>query len=333
MEGYTGPTNSSNDLTLEEIELIMEASRILGIEAFKITGGEPTLRNDLPEIVAKLRSIGAYVSMTTNASLLHKHVSKLAEYGLGHINVSLHSMDPLRFRFITKSNLYDRVIANIRLAREYDIPVKINYVVLKDTSRDDVERLIKFASEVGAHVQFIELHPVGKAVTVFEQYHLPGWRILELISDRIVEIKYRLGLHNRPILVLDNGVVVEIVGPVGNHLFCAGCTRIRVTYDFKLIPCLNWKGPLIDVRSRLEKVRDREEKIKIVVDAIREANSLRRPSVLWPLKGPPIDLPKRSKPIRLGLPKRSGELNFGSSSQDKYINAIIKSWGGYNEAR
>ncbi len=333
MEGYSEPKGSSEDLTLEEIELIAEAARRLGIEAFKITGGEPTLRDDLPEIVAKLRSIKAYVSMTTNASLLHKHIGKLAELGLGHINVSLHAMNPSRFKFVTNSTLYERVISNIKLAREYGIPVKINFVVLRDHSKEDIEKLVEFAAEIGARVQFIELHPVGKAIKVFKQHHLPSWRILELLSGRIVEIKYRIGLHNRPVITLDNGVIVEIVGPVGNHLFCAGCTRIRVTYDFKLIPCLNWKGPLIDVRSRLRKTRDKEEKINVIVESIREANSLRRPSVLWPIAGPPVRLPRKDTTMRLGLPKRHGILDFGSSKTNKYINSVLKSWGGYNEVK
>ncbi|OWJ55744.1 hypothetical protein Pdsh_02915, partial [Pyrodictium delaneyi] len=92
-------------MTLEEIELIVEAARRLDIRAFKVTGGEPTIRNDLAEIVSTMKSLGnAYVSITTNGSLLHNHLPRLAEAGIDHINVSLHALSDRAFRAITGSS-------------------------------------------------------------------------------------------------------------------------------------------------------------------------------------------------------------------------------------
>jgi cyclic pyranopterin phosphate synthase len=327
MEGYKEGIEKE-ELSLEEIALIREAAHRLGINVFKITGGEPTIRGDLAEIVRILHQHNGYVSMTTNASLLHRHLPRLAEAGLGHINVSLHAMTPGAFEKITGSKLLPRVLDNIRLAREYGMRVKINFVVLRGLNEQDIEKIIDFAADVGADVQFIELHPVGKASKVFRDHHLPRWRVLEKLDNRIVEIKYRLGLHNRPVLVLDNGVRVEIVGPVGNYLFCAACTRIRVTYDFKLIPCLNWRGAPVEVRPRLKDLESFEDKVMAVIDALREANTLREPYVKFPLKAP-FTIPRRRwATARLGIPKKSGELGF-TRSRSNLEELAAKEWGSY----
>ncbi len=328
MEGYHSSRVASEELSLEELELLAEAARRASIKAFKITGGEPTIRDDLVEIVRLLHSTGAYVSMTTNASLLHRHLPGLAEAGLGHINVSLHALTEEAFEKITGARVLGRVLKNIRLARDYGISVKINYVVLRDINFDDIDRVIDFAADVGAMVQFIELHPVGKAAHRFKEHHLPRWRVLEKLEDRIVEIRYRLGLHNRPVLLLDNGVRVEIVGPVGNYLFCAACTRVRVTYDFKFIPCLNWRGRLVEVRPRLVKAETYEEKIEVILEALREVNALREPYVKYPLKAP-LKAPRRWRTARLGLPKRSGSLRLVGPRAGEHLRRIVEEWGDY----
>ena len=328
MEGYKESEAAKVELSIEEIDLLGEASRRLGVSAVKITGGEPTIRQDLADIISTFKHYVRYVSMTTNASLLHNHLPAIAEAGVGHVNVSLHAMNPESFRRVTGSTLYDRVIRNILLLRDYGIPVKINFVILRSINEDDVEKLIDFAAKIDARVQFIELHPVGKAVKRFRDHHLPRWRILEKLEHRIVEIKYRIGLHNRPIVILDNGVEVEIVGPVGNYLFCAGCTRIRVTYDFKLIPCLNWRGPPVEVRPRLENAETREDKVEAIINAIREVNRLRKPYIMYPVKAPPVSQLRKWKTARLGLPKRNGGLNVVGDSR-RVLHQLLEEWGSY----
>ena len=330
MEGYREQEIRQQELTLEEIELIAEAARRLDIRAFKITGGEPTLREDLADIVSILKErCGAYVSITTNGSLLHKHLPRLVDAGIDHINVSLHALSNEAFRAITGSTLLDRVIDNLKLAHEHGIPLKINFVILKGINEGDILKVIDFAAEIGATVQFIELHPVGKATKKFREHHLPRWRVLEKLEDRIVEIKYRIGLHNRPVLILDNGVKVEIVGPVGNFIFCAGCTRIRITYDFKLIPCLNWKGEPVEVRPRLVGLESFEDKVEAVISAIKEANRLRSPSTFYPI-GSRLPIPRRHwSTARLGLPKRDGTLRFTGPRAKEASKRALSEWGDY----
>ncbi len=330
MEGYKESRIERLELNLDEIRLIKRAAEELGIRAFKLTGGEPTLRRDLADIVSILKQGGSYVSMTTNASLIHRHLPGIVDAGIDHINVSLHALDRGAFEKITGSKMLDRVLNNLRLLRDHGVPVKINFVILRGLNEKDIPRIIDLAAELDAMVQFIELHPVGKAVKTFKEHYLPRWRVLELLEDRIVSIDYRLGLHNRPIILLDNGVKVELVGPVGNFLFCAGCTRIRVTYDFKLIPCLNWEGPPIEVRPRLRGAKSFEDKVSIVVDAIREANRLRKPFVMYPL-GAKIPVPrKRWRTLRLGLPKSDGRLVFIGKHGDYHLRKYLEEWGKYS---
>jgi cyclic pyranopterin phosphate synthase len=329
MEGYREGYELKNEINLEEIEVLAAAARKIEVKAFKITGGEPTLRNDLAAIVKLLKSYGFYVSITTNGSLIDKHISGLADAGLDHINVSLHSLSDDVFEKITGRRMLHKVLENLKLIKDYGIPLKINFVLLKGLNENDIPKMIDLAASLGAKLQFIELHPVGRAVTKFKEHYLPRWRVLEKIEDRVVEIKYRVGLHNRPILILDNGIEVELVGPVGNCSFCAACTRIRVTYDFKLLPCLNWRGKPVAVRPMLKDVRDLHEKINIVIQALKQVNRLRRPYVLCPVKGKPFTVKRTWRIARLGLPKSSGELNITGRRAQHVLKLLVEEWGSY----
>lgn len=330
MEGYREQELEEKELRLDEIELIAEAARRLDIRAFKLTGGEPTLRRDLARIVSILKSRGkAYVSITTNGSLIHHHMPGLADAGVDHVNVSLHSLSASKFKAITGSNMLERVLSNLKLLHDYGIPVKINFVILRGLNENDITGVIDLAAKMGASVQFIELHPVGKAARRFNEHYLPRWRVLEKLEGRVVEIKYRIGLHNRPVLILDNGVKVELVGPVGNFIFCAGCTRIRVTYDFKLLPCLNWRGKPVEVRPRLQGLKGFEEKVEAVISAIKEANMLRAPYVLYPLGSKLVPPRRRWRTARIGLPKRGGSLHFTGPRSDQLLRKMLMEWGDY----
>lgn len=329
MEGYREGYNVNDEINLEEVEILAAAARRVDIKAFKITGGEPTLRSDLPVIVKTLKMHGFYVSMTTNASLLDNHLPMLADAGLDHVNVSLHSLSPQVFEKITGRRMLDRVLANLKLIRDYDIPLKINFVLLKGLNEDDLPRLVELAASLNAKLQLIELHPVGKATRRFKEHYLPRWRVLEKIEDRVVEIKYRIGLHNRPILVLDNGVEVELVGPVGNCSFCAACTRVRVTYDFKLLPCLNWRGRPVEVRPLLRSATSFQEKVETVIEALKAVNRLRRPFVLCPARGKPFTVRRRWRIARLGLPKSDGRLTVTGPRSEHVLKLIEEEWGSY----
>ncbi len=281
------------------------AARKVGVRSFKLTGGEPLVRRDIVEVVEALREghPTAEISMTTNGYFLDVYAAQLAEHKLHHVNVSLHTLNPLRFREITGVDGLERVLRGIRAARDAGLRVKINTVALRGLTREELERLIDFAAEVDASIHIIELHPVGISRELFEKYYIPHVEIVEMLRDRVVSVDHRLDLHNRLVLKLDNGVVVEVVGPTGNPVFCAGCTRIRVTPYGEMTPCLNRGDILVPFLDEVHRAATLEEAVEAVVKAFRRVNELREPYYLYRLDTPP---PPKRPGFRIYLPKRDG---------------------------
>lgn len=274
---------SKSYLTPEEIGIVAEAASRLGVRRFKITGGEPTLRRDLVDIIKEIRSRGKAedVSMTTNGFLLEEIAGKLRSAGLDRINISLHSIDEEKFYRITGTRMLDRVLRGIDAAiRAGFRQIKINMVILRRFNEDDVWKLIDLVREKNLILQLIELHPVGEGRKVFSRFHT----FLEDLEEKLArnsKMKIRRELHNRPVYYLEGGGAVEIVRPVKNPLFCAACTRIRLTADGYLKPCLVRSDNLVPIRDILRSDMDREEKVGKVVEALLLANSLREPSSYW----------------------------------------------------
>jgi len=312
---------SKTYLTPEEIGMVAEAAARLGVRRFKITGGEPTLRRDLPEIIGeiKVRAGAEDISMTTNGVLLETLARRLRGAGLDRVNISLHSTDPDRFYRITGTRLLDRVLRGIDAAIEAGYrQVKINMVILKNFNEGDVWKLIEVAREKNLVLQLIELHPVGEGRKVFSKYHT-FLDDLEARLARIARMRVRKELHNRPIYYLDGGGAVEIVRPVKNPLFCAACTRIRLTADGYLKPCLVRNDNLVHIKNILRMDVGREKKIELLVEALLAANSLREPSAYWRIGGDFEAMVYRYlgngdssdlRRIRVEMPKRPGIPNI-----------------------
>jgi cyclic pyranopterin phosphate synthase len=330
MEGYS--SGGGKDLSLEEIAVISEAARRLGIRYFKITGGEPLVRPDIVEVVKTMYERGGspYISITTNGSLLEQYAHKLAEY-VKHVNVSLHALSRSAFKQVTGVDALDSVLRGLYAARDAGLTLKINVVVLKGLNDSQLEDYIELAAKLNARLQLIELHPVGSGSIVFDRYHLPATQVLEMLKRRAKSLRIRYGLHARPVLVLDNGVEVEVVGPVGNYVFCSACTRMRITYDGKIIPCLNWRGQPIDLRSAINSARSWDEKVEAAIRAIVEANRLRRPNYMWPLDGL-ATATRRGRIMRLGHPRRDGRLVFtGPRARDLELK-LVREWNPLEES-
>lgn len=278
--------NSRDYLTAEEIGIVAEAASRLGVEKFKITGGEPTLRRDIVEIIEeiKLRAKPKDISMTTNGTMLEKLAHRLREAGLDRVNISLHSIDPDKFYMITQSNTLEKVLAGLEAAIDAGFrQIKINMVVMRGFNEEDIFRLIDLAQERRLTVQLIELHPVGEGRKVFRKYHTFLDSLEKELEKKAKKLKIRRDLHNRPIYYFESGGAVEIVRPVKNPVFCAACTRLRLTADGYLKPCLVRNDNLVGVKDILRRNIPREEKVKQTIKAILEANTRREPSAHWNL--------------------------------------------------
>jgi len=266
-------------ITPEEYGIIAEAAWLLGVKSFKITGGEPTTRQDLPEIVSNIRkhAPGAEISMTTNGYLLPRQAPRLARAGLERVNISVHSLDPEKYEFITGVPGLDKALESLEAAVNAGLRVKINMTIMKGVNDGEILDLARLAKKYGAVLQVIELQPVGLGARFFKQYYYPARKVEEYLLSLGASVRRRK-LHNRPIYILPTGEKIEVVQSYDNPLFCLGCTRIRIGPFGDVSPCLNWKGPRPSILTPIREAASRRDKVLAAVRVLLEANSLRRPT-------------------------------------------------------
>jgi cyclic pyranopterin phosphate synthase len=257
-----GEASPKGEISAEMALKVAEAAAELGIRSIKLTGGEPLLRPDLEEIISGMPS-SLDLSMTTNGILLGDRALSLADAGLERVNISLDSLNPATYGSITgggKGDLY-RVLEGIDSAVDAGLsPIKLNMVVLRE-NEGEFEDLIDLSRQRGLVLQLIELLDMRGLGISGDLGRIEG--ILRERSSRITTRE----MHRRRKYFLD-GAEVEVVRPMDNTEFCANCTRLRVTSDGKLKPCLLRNDNLVEIGT-CEK-----EEIK---ELLRIANSRREP--------------------------------------------------------
>lgn len=269
-EGWSG---SEEVLKPEELAVIASAARELGILEFKITGGEPTLRNDLVEVVKALASVKPRdLSMTTNGVFLHLRAASLAEAGLMRVNVSLPSLRRDVYKYITGADGLEAVLKGVRVAIDCGLhPVTLNVVVMKGINEWEFKDFIDFASKEGLRLRFIELEPIS----IPEHIFIRLYKGLDYIADYLEAVaskKYFRSLHHRPVYVMETGIEVELVRWYRNCEFCLHCNRVRLTADGILRPCI-FAREGVDLKPLL---RPKME-ISMIKEAIMQVNEARAP--------------------------------------------------------
>jgi len=268
-----GESNPRGEATAGEIEAIAATASELGIKTFKLTGGEPLLRSEIVEIVQRINPHADEISMTTNGSLLAEKAADLREAGLKRVNVSLHSGRPEVFRKITGCELFFDVEEGIRAALETGLkPVKLNMVVLNGLNSGEVPGMIEFSRGLGAILQLIEFQPLQLGAREWDRFYYDLSPVEEMLASRSAEVRER-ALHRRRQYLLEGGGVVEVVRPMHNSEFCRFCTRLRVTSDGRLKPCLMRDDNLVEAASILRCGAPREA----LVEAFSEAVARREP--------------------------------------------------------
>ena len=228
-------------LDFEEIERLVDVFVSLGVNKVRLTGGEPLLRRDVTDLVRRLASRPGIddLAMTTNGVLLTAHAAALKEAGLHRITVSLDTLDPGRFKALTRSDELDRVLAGIAAAAPLFPGVKIDTVVIRGVNDDELVRLIEFGRGHGGEVRFIEYMDVGGAT---------HWSMERVVSRR--EMLDRLAAHYGVITPvgepssapadrfrLADGTVFGIISST-TEPFCHACDRSRLTADGLWYLCL-----------------------------------------------------------------------------------------------
>jgi cyclic pyranopterin phosphate synthase len=262
-------------MSVEEIVRMASVAVSLGIARIKLTGGEPLMRRDLPQIVAGIAAIAGLkdLSLTTNGLLLGGGMAKkLRECGLRRVNISLPSLNPETYHKLTGGKL-PAALEGVEAAIEAGFcPVKLNMVVLKDVNVGDVADLIDYAGQNGVVLQLIELDPVNVGDKYYTQHHRSLDEQEAMLKEKAVTVEKRPYMHNRLIYHLPNATV-EVVKPIENTDFCMHCTRMRITSDGKLKPCLMRNDNLTDLLTPIREGATDEELRQLFI----KANQLREP--------------------------------------------------------
>jgi GTP 3',8-cyclase len=229
-------------LTFEEIERVARVFVRRGVRKLRLTGGEPLIRRDLAQLVARLACLpDVDLTMTTNGSLLSKQARILADAGLNRVTVSLDALDDATFRRMNDVDFpVAHVLAGIDAAAAAGLPVKINAVVRRGLNEHEILPLARFSRESGHVLRFIEYMDVG---------HTNGWRLDEVVpaAEIVAAIDAELALE--PVEPAYRGEVAKRwryrdgsgeIGVVASvtQPFCGDCTRLRLTADGKLYICL-----------------------------------------------------------------------------------------------
>lgn len=259
-----GQMATKHEMTADEIEILLKVASKLDIKSVKFTGGEPLLRNDIVDIVARASKYMEDVSITTNGTLLAPIAKKLKAAGLNRINISLDTVDRKKYEEITGEDMLDEVLNGIKEASAAGLnPVKVNIVAILPIEK--IMETVKTVWKLGAMPQIIEMVNVGNGdgddISHIESY----------IASRAIKVRHRY-MHRRRIYTLlddeENEREIEVVRPIHNSAFCAACTRLRVTSDGKLKPCLMHNNGLVDVITPIRKGVAMEEIMKLFERAV-----------------------------------------------------------------
>lgn len=228
-------------MTADEIFAIAQVFVKNGVDKIRLTGGEPLLRKDFPEIIAQLSQLNTEISMTTNGILIDKHLEVLKQYNIKKINLSLDTLVPEKFQTITLRNQFEKVIDNLHLLLNQEFKIKVNVVLIKGFNDNEIIDFIKLTEFLPISIRFIEFMPFAgndwdrsKMVSQHEileqvQNHFPATAVETLENEknftaREFKIQNYLGSF---------GIISSITNP-----FCDGCNRIRLTANGRIKNCL-----------------------------------------------------------------------------------------------
>jgi len=273
-EGEDKSAENSVEMTAEEIVRLARIAVNLGISRVKLTGGEPLMRRDIVQIVRGIASIEGLeeLSMTTNGTLLEPLAKELRASGLKRVNINLPTIDGETYCKLTGGRL-ENVLRGVRAAVEAGLnPVKLNMLILKGVNDSHVPEMMDFARETGAVLQLVELEPVNISREYYEAYHKPLDEYEDMLRQKALKIEVRHYMQNRCIYYLPD-LKVEVVHPIENTEFCMHCTRLRITSDGKLKPCLMRNDNTVDVLTPMRNGATDEELSAL----FKLANQIREP--------------------------------------------------------
>lgn len=251
-----------SQLSGDQLKTLVDTLDQLKFRKLRFTGGEPLLHKNLVEVIdyALKKQHIKDIGITTNAFLLDDYLDPLVQAGLKRINISLDSLKKDRFHQITKVDKLEKVLENIVLARQKNLIVKVNVVLMKGVNDDEIPDFLAFGKRHDVQIRFIELMKIGKN----------GGFVKDKQFDLTAHFKAYKKQAKRPgckdvtdYYIDEFGYVFGIISPLSNH-FCATCNRIRFTSDGKLRLCLHGNHET-DIKQHLN---DEEALAKIIVECV-----------------------------------------------------------------
>jgi len=255
-------------LSYEEIRAVVRATAEAGISKIRLTGGEPLVRAQLPELVAMLSRVPGIeeVSLTTNGTLLKRHALELKRAGLTRVNISLDTLNEVRFRDITRVGELSTVLDGIEAAREAGLnPVKINMVVIRGVNDDEVTDFARMTVDREWHVRFIERMPFNGEVGFVPADELQKRiGLLGKLEPRVPPTGNGPAAYYR----LPGAIgTIGFITPLSEPSFCSRCNRLRLSADGRLRPCL-MSDDEIDLRTPLRNNAQPSELKRLVLEAV-----------------------------------------------------------------
>ena len=248
-------------LTLEELDRLCSAFVAKGVRKLRITGGEPLVRKN---ILWLFRALSRHLAggtldeltLTTNGSQLPNFAAQLKDAGVRRINVSLDTLEPDRFKAITRWGDFGQVMAGIDAAEKAGLAVKLNAVALKGVNEDEFDDLIRFAHGRGFDLTLIETMPMGDIDGDRTDQYLPLSIVRARLMDRwtLEDIPFRTGGPARYVRIKETGGRLGFITPM-THNFCESCNRVRLTCTGTLYMCLG-QDDAADLRAPLRASQD-----------------------------------------------------------------------------
>jgi cyclic pyranopterin phosphate synthase len=231
-------------LSLEELDRLCSAFIRLGVKKLRLTGGEPLVRRNIMTLIQGLsRHLDSgdleELTLTTNGSQLAQHAQELANCGVKRLNVSVDSLDPNKFKDITRRGSLDQVLKGLQAAKDAGLKIKINTVALKGVNDDQFDDLIKWCGNEGFDLTFIETMPMGEIDDDRTDHYLSLTQMRKNLEETwtLADIPLKTGGPATYVSVGETGGRVGFITPM-SHNFCEGCNRVRVTCTGTLYMCL-----------------------------------------------------------------------------------------------
>ncbi|WP_420493347.1 GTP 3',8-cyclase MoaA [Rhizobium etli] len=247
-------------LTLEELNRLCCAFIAKGVRKIRLTGGEPLVRKNIMFLVRELgKRIGSgleELTLTTNGSQLARHAQELFDCGVRRINVSLDTLDPVKFRKITRWGDFAKVMEGIDAAQKAGLKIKLNAVALKDFNQAEIPDMLRFAHGRGMDLTVIETMPMGEIDEDRTDQYLPLCELRAELERQftLTDIGYKTGGPARYVEVTETGGRLGFITPM-THNFCESCNRVRLTCTGTLYMCLG-QNDAADLRSALRATED-----------------------------------------------------------------------------